>query len=100
MPLDQLALTHILDVYRHPALVDRVAEHIAVLRIDGIDLLLLHERVDAHDMIAQLLRALEVQFLCCRQHFGRQLFFNDVVSPVQETTDLLHHPLVRLRGYL
>ncbi|MNY51668.1 hypothetical protein D3C86_1872790 [compost metagenome] len=86
-------------MHSHPAFVDGIAEHIAIQRVRRRDLLLLHERVDAHDMIAQLLRALEVQFLCCRQHFGRQLFFNDVVSPIQETTDFLHHPLVCLSGY-
>ncbi|MNJ38043.1 hypothetical protein D3C77_328810 [compost metagenome] len=101
MPFDHFALAHIQNLHTHPAFINRIPEYVAILGIGHRYFLLLHQRVDVHNLIAKLLGPLEIQFLGRFMHFALQLFLDLFMSATQKRMDLLRNFIVRcLRHFL
>ncbi|MNJ49088.1 hypothetical protein D3C77_443040 [compost metagenome] len=84
MSFDHLPLAHIQDLHAHPALIHRITEHVAVFGVGHRNFLLLHERIDIHDLIAQLFRSFEIQLLRRLLHFALQLFLDFFMAAAEK----------------
>ncbi|MNI55050.1 hypothetical protein D3C73_1099770 [compost metagenome] len=94
MAFNHFALTHVLNVYAHPPLINRIPEYIAIDSINGCNLLLLHYRINILNLIPKLFRTFKIKFLSGGMHLRSQFFLNLIMSAIQETGNLLDHTLI------
>ncbi|MNI71903.1 hypothetical protein D3C73_1278100 [compost metagenome] len=80
MTFNHFPLTHIQDLYTHPALINRKTEYIPILGICHRNLLLHHQSIDINDLIPKLLRPLKIQIFGRFFHFALQ-FLLDLLMP-------------------
>ncbi|MNJ44082.1 hypothetical protein D3C77_391170 [compost metagenome] len=94
MSFNHFALTHIQNLHTHPALIDRISEHVTIFGVSHRNFLFLHKCVDIHNLVTQLFGPLEIQFLSGFLHFTLQLFLDFFMPTTQKRMDLLRNFIV------